>query len=70
MVAAMYLNRLHKHMPLQADPTVKFALGNFGLRRIMNEHLKVDSPYNTYKPARFASRTHLYPLHVEHQCRT
>jgi len=51
MVAAMYLNRLHKHMPLQADPTVKFALGNFGLRRIMNEHLKVDSPYNTYKQA-------------------
>lgn len=49
MVAGMYLNRIRKHMPLQADPTVKFALGNFALRRIMNEHLRVNSPYNTYK---------------------
>ena len=38
-------------MPLQADPTVKFALGNFALRRIFNSHLACDNPYNTYKYA-------------------
>lgn len=49
MIAGMYLNRLHQGMKLQADPTVKFALHNFALRRIMHNHLTVDSPYNTYK---------------------
>lgn len=49
MVAGMYLNRLRTNMPLQADPTVKFALGNFALRRIYNSHLACDNPYNTYK---------------------
>ena len=49
MIAGLYINRLKKDMLLQADPTVKFACGDFGLRRILNKHLTVDSPYNTYK---------------------
>lgn len=48
IVARLYLNRLGKGMPLQADPTVKFAVGDFALRRILNSHLATQSPYNTY----------------------
>lgn len=47
-VARLYLNRLKKHIKLQADPTVKFALGNFALRRITFEDCSVKSPWNTY----------------------
>lgn len=48
-VARLYLNRLKRGMKLQADPTVKFAIGDFTIRRISGAHLNVDSPYNTYK---------------------
>lgn len=47
-IASTYLNRVRIGMKLQADPTVKFAMKNFTLKRITGVHLKTDSPYNTY----------------------
>lgn len=51
VVARLYWNRLQKGMRLQADPTVKFAVGDFSLKRILIRHLAVESPYNTYQVA-------------------
>jgi UPF0755 protein len=48
VIAGLYINRLHRGIPLQADPTVKYAIGNFALQRILKEHLAYKSPYNTY----------------------
>lgn len=47
-IAGVYLNRLHQGWLLQADPTLVFALGNFSVKRILNEYKRINSPYNTY----------------------
>lgn len=49
MIAGMYMNRLKAGMPLQADPTIKFALRQFELKRIYHKLLDTDSPFNTYR---------------------
>ena len=50
-IASVYLNRIKRGMKLQADPTVVFSVGDFSIRRVLNKHLAIDSPYNTYKYA-------------------
>lgn len=50
IISSVYHNRLKKHMPLQADPTVSYALGK-GPARLYYSDLQVESPYNTYRYA-------------------
>jgi UPF0755 protein len=47
-IASVYINRISKGMKLEADPTVKYAMRNFELKRILHGHLDYPSPYNTY----------------------
>lgn len=48
-IAGVYLNRIKKNWLLQADPTLVFALGDFEIKRVLNKHKEIESPYNTYK---------------------
>lgn len=50
-ISGVYLNRLKHNWRLQADPTLVYAWGDFGMKRVLNIHKKIDSPYNTYKYA-------------------
>lgn len=50
-IGRLYINRLKKGMRLQADPTVKYAIGDFEIKRVTADHLAVNSPYNTYRSA-------------------
>jgi UPF0755 protein len=51
IIAGLYINRLKRNIPLQADPTLVFATKDFGAKRVLNSHKEIDSPYNTYKNA-------------------
>jgi len=51
IIAGVYINRYHKGMRLEADPTLVYALGDFNVTRVLNVYKEIDSPYNTYKYA-------------------
>jgi UPF0755 protein len=75
-ISAVFWNRLRKDMPLQADPTVQYAVGK-DRRRLTREDLQSDSPYNTYRrqglppgpiasPSRAAIQAAVQPAHVNY----
>lgn len=51
IIAGLYINRLRKNIPLQADPTLIFAIGDFSILRVLDADKEINSPYNTYKYA-------------------
>ncbi|TSA26118.1 MAG: endolytic transglycosylase MltG [Bacteroidetes bacterium] len=51
LIAGVYMNRLHRKWPLQADPTLIYAWNDFTIKRVLNRHKEINSPYNTYKNA-------------------
>ena len=64
IIAKIYLNRLKQNWPLQACPTLKYAMGDMTIRRVLKRDMEIDSPYNTYKnrglppgPIRIPSKT-------------
>jgi UPF0755 protein len=48
VIAGLYINRLNRNYALQADPTVVYANKDFSIKRVLNKHKEIDSPYNTY----------------------
>ena len=48
-IAGLYMNRLKRNIALQADPTLIFAAQDFTIKRVLNKHKEIESPYNTYK---------------------
>jgi len=48
-IAGVYINRLNKGIPLQADPTLIFGMGDYSIKRVLNKDKEFNSPYNTYK---------------------
>jgi conserved hypothetical protein, YceG family len=77
VIAAVYLNRMHRGMLLQADPTVQYAMGHH-VARVFYKDLEIDSPYNTYKhkglppgpiasPGRASIEAALYPADVPYE---
>ena len=65
-IAGLYMNRLNNNMRLQADPTLVFAANDYTIRRVLNKHKRIKSPYNTYihkglppGPIRLASKNYI-----------